>query len=108
MFVHCGFLSAERVASGRSPVTVGGSIRTRDHDRVTVRIAHPAFPMIGTTIRFGRIAMSGQHDLGAEFLGALQNAIEVVHFEPEQYPIAVRPVVGVRDGAMVVFRSEAM
>ena len=42
----------------RSPISVRGAVRAGEHDRVTVRIAQPTFPVVRTTPAIGRIAMA--------------------------------------------------
>jgi hypothetical protein len=43
-----------------------------------------------------------QDDLDAELTSSLDGGIEVVDLEPQQHAIAVRPEVGIADGAVVV------
>ena len=52
--------------------------------------------------------MAGQHNLGAHFGGALDDRVEVIHLEPEQHTIAVRPVGAIADGAVMVFDFKAV
>ena len=90
------------------PVAVGCSVRTGDDDGVTVRVAHPALPVIRAAVAVGRIAVAGHNYLDSHFIGALDDGVEVVDLEPEEDAIAVGFVTAVGDGAVVVVGVEAV
>lgn len=64
--------------------------------------------MIRTVRARSWIAAPRDHDLGAEFYRSLLSGVEVVHLEPEQDAIAIRFVITISDGPMVVVLLEAM
>ncbi len=66
------------------------SIRAGEHDCVTVRIAQPEFPMIGTAVATGRVAMAWHDDLGVQALSARNRRVEVAQLEPEEHAVSVR------------------
>src|SRR6185437_11686321 len=102
---HPGALNEPRLSKkirAGMPPTVGRSIRTGNHDAVTVRIAHPALPVVGAAITIRRIAMARQQDFDTHFHRTLHDRVEVFHFKPEQHTIAIRSVVGIADGTVVM------
>jgi hypothetical protein len=51
--------------------------------------------------------MPRQHDVGLQLRGARRRGIEVVDLEPEQDTVAVRLVVAIAEGTVVVTTSNA-
>ena len=84
-------------------ITSGGAVRAGYDDEVTVRIAHPALPVIGT-----RVAVAWHDDLNTHLFGALDDGVEVVGLEPEEKAVAVGALVAVADGNVIVFGVEAV
>jgi hypothetical protein len=76
----------------RSPVSVCGSVRTGEHDRVAVGIVQPDFPMVRTTVTVRRIPMAGQNDLRLQVHSSGYGRVEVVDFKPKEHTISVREV----------------
>src|SRR6516162_2606576 len=60
----------------RSPISVRRTVRAGEHDHVTVRITHPALPVVGAAVPVGRIAMARQDDLGFQPGEAGESGIE--------------------------------
>src|SRR5262249_839584 len=79
------------------------TIRTREHDGVTIRIAQPAFPMVRPTAAIGRIPMARHDDFGLQFLCAGARGVDVVDLEPQQDAVAMTLDVGITDRTVVVF-----
>lgn len=52
--------------------------------------------------------MSRNHNLGAEAHCPLFSGVEVIDLEPQQHPIAIRPVITIGDRSMVMILFEAM
>ena len=52
--------------------------------------------------------MAGQHDLDTHFGNSPHHRIEVIHLEPEQHTIAVRPVGGIADGTVMMLDLKAV
>src|SRR5262245_16229074 len=98
------------LAAGLSgpPVTVSRTVRTGQHDLVTVRIAQPNLPVIGTAITIGRVSKAGQNDLHPHRFGPRYRRIEIVDFEPQGQPIAGGPIVRVADSSMMVLHFPPM
>ena len=58
--------------------------------------------MVRTALAVRRIPMPRQHNVGLQFRGARRGGIEVVDLEPEQDAVAIRPVVAIAEGTVVV------
>jgi hypothetical protein len=52
--------------------------------------------------------MPGQDNLHTHFGGAVHDRIEVFDLKPQQYAVAVGPVITVADPAMIVFHFKTM
>jgi hypothetical protein len=100
-------LLAEGV-SAWPPRSFGRSIWAGDHYDITVRVPHPALPVIRAAVPIGRVLMPRQDNLHTHFHGALHDCIKVVYFEPQQYPVAIWLVVTIGNRAVMVFDFEAM
>lgn len=72
------------------PAVARSSIRTRQHHSVTIRVAQPAFPVVGAAVSFWWIAVGGQEYVCLQFLSPGDGIVKVVHFKPEQHPVAIR------------------
>jgi hypothetical protein len=64
--------------------------------------------VVRSAVAVGRVAMAGQNDLHTHFGRALHYRLEVLHLEPQQYTVAVRPVVAVSDGTMMMLGFKAV
>ena len=90
------------------PCPVGCPIRAGYHDDISVRVSHPALPMVRPAVAIGRVSMPGQHNFHAHFGGTLQDRVKVVHFEPEQDAVTVGLVITIGNWPMVVLNFEAV
>jgi hypothetical protein len=84
------------------PPAVGGSVRAGNHNGIAIQVAHPALPMVRATVAIRRVAMARQHNLNYHLGGALHYRVKIFHLEPEQHPIAIRSVVAITDGPMMM------
>jgi len=78
------------------------------HDGVAVEVAQPDLP-VGRTARLalGRVAVHGEHDVGAELAGPGDGLVEVLDLEPQQHPVAADQR-GVADRPVVVVDLEVV
>ncbi len=72
----------------RFPGSIGGSVRTCEHDGVAIRIAQPDFPVVGAAIVIGRIAMAGKNDFCLQLCSASDGGIEIINLEPQKHSVA--------------------
>jgi len=72
------------------------------HDGITIRIAQPAFPMIGAALPIRRIAMPRHNDFDSHFRNSSHCRVEVVNLKPQKHAISVRLGVGIADWAVMV------
>jgi hypothetical protein len=82
------------------------TIGTREHDRVTIGIAEPDFPVVGTAVAVRGIAVARHEDRGSELRDPRRGRIEVVDLEPQEHAVPVGPVLGIADRAVVVIDLE--
>jgi hypothetical protein len=64
--------------------------------------------MIRAAIPIRRVPMSRNHDLHAQFHRPLKRRVEILHFEPKQHTIPVRPVRWITNGSVMMFYSKPM
>ena len=102
------FLSCPWIPVLWMPCSVGCPIRAGYYDDISVRVSHPALPMVRPAVAIGRVSMLGQHNFDAHFSCALQDRVKVVHFEPEQDAVSVGLVIAVGNRPMVVFNFKAV
>jgi hypothetical protein len=84
------------------------AIRARQHDDIAVRIAQPAFPVVGAIVALGRVAVARHDDLGLHLGRAQHGRVEIIGLEPEQDAVAIRLVIGIANRPVMVFDVEAV
>src|SRR5215831_19225869 len=77
------------IPSFRPPTSIGRAVRTGQHHRVTIRIAQPDLPMIGTALTLGRIAVARQNHFCLQLRRARNRRIEIGGLKPQENAVAM-------------------
>ena len=72
------------------PTSIRRTVRAGQNNRVTVRIAYPAFPMVRAAVTVRRVSVAGHDGFNLHRPGAVHRGIEIVNLEPEQHSVSVR------------------
>jgi hypothetical protein len=86
-----------------TPGSIGRAVRTSEDDRVAVGIAQPDFPMVGTAVVIGWVAVARQDDLRLQFGGADNSGVEVSNFKPEKHAVSGRELRIANPAVMILF-----
>src|SRR5688572_25641470 len=71
------------------PGTRGLAIRAGEDDGVTIGIAEPDLPMVGTAVPLRRVAMRWFDDFRLQLRRTSDRVVKIIDFKPEQDAIAV-------------------
>jgi hypothetical protein len=90
------------------PACGSASPSGRKYHEVALWIAEPHLAVVRATVALGRVAVWRNHDRRAQVPEARHRGVEVVDLEPGEDAVAVRPVIGVAEVAMMVVDLEAV